>query len=337
MKTKIPLSLSVTRHLAQAVLSPQRAREEVLSLAPGEARGRFALEGILNVACLQLKAGQFHRFGDWLQHMAALMGEALKKESLLVCLPKYSFLELVRCLPSGGEGLFYALRSPEAYRQLLEGLGDYLCQLACEVFDALAQRYGVYLAAGVIPTRVGDSWRHRMYLFGGEGEPYTQDELSPGAFARQAGITPGEELAVKQTAGGTFLRVGEEDLGYYEDRKIGAAMGADVVVTPSWENPDVMAAVDLPRLRAQEENLFVVRTAAVCGGLNPVVSGAYGPVALSRMRDGIIRETARGEEERVLTARLDLDRLHGLVDLEVAQRSPELEAQLRELYFPEGE
>jgi predicted amidohydrolase len=183
-------------------------------------------------------------------------------------------------------------------------------------FSDLAARYGVFILAGSMPVRRGNSeLRNRAYFFSADGRMGFQDKVVPTRWEREYwGITGGDEIRVFETDFGPIGVAICYDVEFPQIARLQAEAGARMVLVPccadsarGYHRVRVGA-----RARALENQAYVIQSPAIGEAswsriLNVAVgsAGVYAPPDLGPNVNGVVVQGS-GKKSEWIYADLDL-------------------------------
>ena len=175
------------------------------------------------------------------------------------------------------------------------------------LFQTLAQRANVFLAAGTVIEWQGGRLFNSAYLFAPDGHivgAQKQTHRSP----REAswGLDQGVELNVWDIGLARVGMVVGADVAYPEVTRILIQQNANLLLHPaaypSWSDDALL--LDLWR-ETQTNNVYGVQACAV--GEFRGKSAIYAPIEMTRARNGIVAQAPLADDEFVVFASLDLE------------------------------
>jgi predicted amidohydrolase len=189
-----------------------------------------------------------------------------------------------------------------------------------EVFSDLAQRTGLYIVGGTVPTRDEDDGPiyNQSTIYGPGGEVGRQRKLHMTRFeAEEWNVSGGHRLRVFDASFGRFAVTICYDVEFPELARAAARAGATVLIVPSCtdDRQGYLRVRYCAHARAIENQLYVVMACTV-GSLPmvPAVSLNYGQAAVLTpsdfpfARDGIRAEGLPNQESMII-GDLDLETL----------------------------
>lgn len=194
-----------------------------------------------------------------------------------------------------------------------------------------ASRHGIHLLGGSFVERHGDGLANCAVLIAPSGDvALTYRKIHLFGYESQEAIllTPGTTADVADTPFGGVATTTCYDLRFPELYRVLVERGAELVVIPAaWPSARIEHWRLLLRARALENQVFVVACNGV-GGQHGTVLGGHS-VILGPW--GEVLDEAGGDEQEILTADLDLDRV-----AEVREEFPVLDHRRLEVRGPQG-
>jgi predicted amidohydrolase len=257
------------------------------------------------LAAAQYDIGFLKNWDEYAAKIGRWVEEAVNERAKLLLFPEYFSMELASLFP---EEVYRSLSRQLCELQAL--LPDFLA-----LFRELAERHGVYLAAGSFPVRQPDGhYRNRAFLFRPDGSHEHQDKLQMTRFENEQWlITAGDEIKTFDTE---FGRIGidicyDSEFPMIARKQVEA--GADLILVPSCT--DTTAGYWRVRIgcqaRALENQCYVVQSPTVgtapwseAVDVNIGAAGVYTPVDYGYPDNGVL---AIGELNRPQWVYADID------------------------------
>lgn len=301
---------------------------------------------LVRAAATQVELKLFPDILIYAENMRQHVALAAREGADLVVFPEDNGLGLLGLVPGMAEA------SAGSMDEALQGLGrevkvadifHYLSPLTIRavqgIFPALAQNYGVYLAAGSFLVARGSETVNRSFLFGPDGRLIgTHDKVNLLPLEREWGIVPGAGLSVYSTAIGRLAIPICMDATYFETFRILERLGAQIVALGTADPQEYNYWLALRGIwpRVQESLVFGVKSALVGQAFGFTLTGKagiYAPLELTSGQSGVLAETTAPEQAGLAVADLDLDRLE-----ELKRNHPwwgDFNHKLYEQYWPE--
>lgn len=179
---------------------------------------------------------------------------AAQNKTKLVLFPEYLSSEL------------FFLFLHEKLESQLEKLQEFFPKFL-ELFQKLAKDHQLYICAGTFPTKVGDKFRNRSYVFSPSGHVDFQDKLQLSQEERHSGLfEPGDAIKVFATPQVTLAIAISYDSEFSPVCRKQVESGAELLLVPSFsKTAGIYNQVEIScKARALENGCFVM-TAATQG------------------------------------------------------------------------
>lgn len=245
----------------------------------------FITKEALRVSAVQIRVRGYKSLKDFLSDILSLSQSAVNAGAQLIVFPEYVGLLTGTLLPMFDRLLFWVMegRTPEGLDEvvlnrdrvgvLAESFQNYLYEAYVCTFSTIARLLHVYIAAGSCLFYEQGKLYNRCVLFGPDGEPVcAQGKTAPLCFDHALGVEPVDSVGVFDTPLGRISILLGTDAYYYENVKIAAAQGAQLILCP--DSRDSVTR-DLLRCRAAEGNV-------------PIVYSCYSHAKKPRLRAGIL-------------------------------------------------
>lgn len=269
-------------------------------------------------------------------HLSGLLPLCCERRSFLLA------LEFVKALRAPREK-----QNPKKLRaqflSLCERMSDFIFDCYYTIFQQLARRNGVYIAAGSSFLVMEGVPVCRSFLFPPSGEEAVfQDKLTRSPKEALLGFGTAKELRVFDTTIGRFSILTDTDIEFFECCKLAKGLGAEWLVNPAFGFGSYGGSAEYPaaRIMAAQQGLHVIRSGSYCVGGEVIprfggVSGIYGPPPATRSEDGIIMHTAKVEGAGgVLSGQIDLAAPSNATDPYTYFRNAPFYKQLAEKGYP---
>lgn len=272
------------------------------------------------VACSQYQSREISSMEEFENHVENHLEQARRQGAKLILFPEFLAVELLTLdhtpYPEKAdmEAMFhdYAVR----YTERLS-----------EFFTCQAKRYQMAIAAGThfVYNKSEDKYRNTAFVYLPDGSVFRQDKIHRAiemVYNRHM-MTPGDEISAFDYEG---IRVAVNvcyDNSFPESARIAQSLGADLILSPvcAFDEYGKTEQSLFCRARASENFLFDINAQMVgqigfpyhlpYGSTYSGRSGIYCPIHPSLSLDGILAQAKDGEDQ-VITARLDVERLHSL-------------------------
>lgn len=277
----------------------------------------------VRVAAVQMMIKNYASLAEYVADMSSYVADAVNNRAKLVCFPMYAGLLPASFLPGFKQSIESIRPSspdelPDAARlcETLSYFSDCIYDAYIHTMSALAARHRVYIMAGSTLCFEGDALCHRSFLFDSKGElKGYQDKLSLSTLDQEMQIEPSVELKAFETPVGSIAILTGSDAEYYEAARIARNLGARILICPNamvGEYTPVRSTLGL-NMRSQENLVWGVQSVLVgdtgFGVAAEGVSCMFGPVELTRSRNGILARSSGRFESEVLCTTLSMERL----------------------------
>lgn len=277
----------------------------------------------VRVAAVQLLLKRYASLSDYIVDMNVYVADAVNRRAQLVCFPQLAGMLPASFLPGYEQALHSIRISQQTGLPDIEKLGECLSYFADCISDAylhtmsaLAARHRVAIMAGSAFCFDGNDLCHRAFLFDANGElAGVQDKISLSPLERELQIEPASELKVFDTPVAPVAILTGSDADYYEIARVARSLGARILLCPAaftGEYTPVRSTLGL-NMRVQETRIWGLQSVLVGDtGLGVAAEGAccvFGPVELTRSRNGILARSSGRFEPDILCATLSMERL----------------------------
>ena len=272
------------------------------------------------VACSQYQSRNIFSIQEFENHVKDHLEQACRKGAKLILFPEFLAVELLTLAPTP----YPKQPAMEAmFRDYAVRYTDYLAKL----FTGAAKKYQMAIAAGThfVYNADEDKYRNTAFVYLPNGTVFRQNKIHRAiemVYNRHM-MTPGDEI-------GTFDYEGTRvsinvcyDNSFPEPARISQSLGADLILSPvcAFDEYGKTEQALFCRARASENFLFDINAQMVgqiafpyhlpYGSTYSGRSGIYCPIHPAMSLDGILVQAKDGEDQ-VITADLNVDRLHKL-------------------------
>lgn len=252
------------------------------------------------VAALQYFIRPVQTFEQFRDQVEALVETAADYKCQLVVFPEYFTAQL--------------LTLGNVKRPISEQIRDLAAQVPrfCDMMAGLARRFSLHIVAGTIPVYEEETGQvyNDSFFYSPAGLAGVQGKLQMTRFEREEWfISPRSKLTVFETSFGRMAIAICYDVEFPEIARAAAALGAQILVTPSCtdDRQGFLRVRYCAHARAIENQMYVIQACTV-GSLPmvPAVSLNYGqasiltPSDFSFSRDGILAEGIPNQEMMVV-------------------------------------
>ncbi len=252
------------------------------------------------VSAVPFKAGPVRSFGDFADHASRCVEQAATDTPDLLIFPELFTAELMNFFD--GQDIV----------KKFARLANYTCDYV-SLFRSLARDKGFYILAGSHLTESGGRFYNTAHVFTPDGEVWEQRKCHLVPF-ETAWTTPGDEFRVFETEKVKFSILTCYDLEFPESARLVTLKGARLLLSPSatLDEQGYWRVRHCGHARAIEDQVYVVH----CSLLGNVaglpfwgMASVLTPCDAGFPARGIAAES-RLNEEVIITADLDLERLH---------------------------
>ncbi len=316
------------------------------SILPAQTERRVYQKDRLRVSALQVELRLFKDPLEYISSMHRLLKEAVADEACMVVFPEYNNLSLLGMLPGIEEALGESDNNNEkpglngiTLADIFTFLNPVFQPLVHRIYARFASAYRLYIMAGsYIISDDNKTVVNRAFLFSPDGHLIgTQDKVNLMPMEEELGFKRGEEIKVFHTEAGRIGMPVCMDATYYETFRTLELKKAEIVLLPiaNMEDYNYWLAMRGIWPRVQESLLYGVKSALV-GSIGRYKftgkAGIYAPMELTPHGDGIIAEAVTYDQETVVTADLDLQKLS---HLRLRHPWKDRNLELYNCYFPQ--
>jgi predicted amidohydrolase len=313
---------------AALLLSYKISRREIeriadkLNIAPAEEYEVAEAEEV-RVAAVQLLLKRYTSLADYVIDMNLYVADAVNRRARLVCFPAYAGLLPASFLPQFDAAwkrlaplVATGLPDPGAVGEFLSYYSDCMFETYFHTMSVLAARHNVAIMAGSTLYFDEDTLCHRAFLFNSFGDLVgCQDKIGLGDLELSLGLDESPELKVFDSPVGSVAILIGSDADYFETARVARGLGAKILLHPTamqGEYTPLRTALGL-NMRVQETRMWGIQSVLVGDtGLGFAAEGAccaFGPVELTKQKNGLLAKSSGRFEPDVLCQTLNLDRL----------------------------
>jgi len=314
---------SLARMLSVKV-SPKEIERLVdrLEIAPSGNLESISSETV-GVATIQLLLKRYESLADYVVDMNLYIEDAVNRRAQLIVFPAFTGMLPFTFMPQYDAAIerirpdpYSGLPDFKSANSSLALLAEFVYEVFYYTMSILAAKHQVYIMAGTSYYYEDDALRHRAFLFADDGElAGFQDKVSLNTAEQGLKVEEGAEVKAFNTPMGTIAIAIGEDIRYYETGKIAKALGASILLNPTWFRQEYTPAdaADGLNLRVQENKLYGVQSVAVGDtGLGFPLQGPcaiYAPNEIVRGKNGILEQSSGRYAPDIICRRLNLDKL----------------------------
>ena len=342
----LPVKLKLSSFAISLKFSPRRV-EHIVAKKNSERSQNLAAcsrDGV-RVGAAQVEVRRYRTLAEYVEDMDRYVAKAVHAGAQIVAFPHGCGL-----LPIGITPYFDTLleelqrvkdNSEELTALLLQLLDEFsssLQEIFLTTFSALAKAYGVYIMAGSTYVLEGDNLYCRSYLLDENGLVLgTQDLLHRSPLEKALGVVPGEEIRVFDTKAGRVAILIGQDGRTLEPLRIARGMGAEIILSPSGSLTPRQESLADWGYKAAADALAVYIAAPVLSGTMGVRfcgrAACYGPLNITKERDGIVNQVICDDAGGLIVSRLNLEQLYAGFDAYTGDSNPEfIKTQLMSAY-----
>lgn len=279
----------------------------------------FVAREALHTACVQLRLRAYPNLHSYLDELSELTRRCVDAQAQLIVFPEHVGLFSGSILPGFNKLLKWLMdgQTPETLQEiqldydrvltLAESFQNYIYETYMYTFSTLARLNHVYIAAGSCPFYEEGNIYNRSVLFGPDGGTVgAQGKLAPLGFDSALGVAPQTRIELFDTPLGCLATILGSDAYYFENFKIAAAHGAQIIMTPDFAG-GVMR--DLLCCRADMAGVYVLYSCVAGPQATPSHAGILAPVDITPKRDGLLAG-AQSNGTEIVCARLNLEKLN---------------------------
>lgn len=342
----LPVKLKLSSFAISLKFSPRRV-EHLIDKKNVEKSQNLAAcsRDSVRVGAAQVEVRRYRTLGEYVEDMDRYVAKAVHAGAQIVAFPHGCGLLPIAITPYFDDLLSELQRAKEnpeeltgLLQQLLEEFSSSLQEIYLTTFSQLAKAYGVYIMAGSTYLLEGDKLYCRAYLLDGNGQVLgTQDLLHRNPLEKALGVVPGDEIQVFDTEAGRVAILIGQDGRTLEPLRIARGMGAEIVLSPSGSlTPRQESLADWGYKAAADSLALYVAAPVLSGTMGARFCGraaCYGPLNITKERDGIVNQVICDDAGGLIVSRLNLEQLYAGFDAYTGDSNPEfVKSQLLPAY-----
>lgn len=292
-------------------------------------------ENIL-VSCVQRQIHPVNSIEKYIDMLRAFVDQAVKEGSYLIVFPEYNFFDLFGLIP-GFSFLNKILNKKEIKNKdeekdreeephskgnnhflttIFKGVAKPIETGIKRIVSLLAKEYGIYIYTGSYILKEKEEIYNVGSLFDPEGNLIgTQKKMHLTDFEVKIGIKRGNKMEVYSLPFGKVVCPICMDATYFETFRIAREIGADMVILPiaNLEEYNIWKALRGIWPRVQESYLYGVKSSLngwIAGMHFSGKAGIFAPLLITEKKDGILSLSPSHEGNHLITANINIKRLH---------------------------
>lgn len=286
----------------------------------------------IRVSCVQRQIHPVNSIERYIDILCGFIEQALKEDSHLIIFPEYNFFDLFGLIP-GFSFLNQILNKKEMKNKDeekesdLKGNNNFLTTIfkgvakpieagIKRIFSLLAKEYEIYIYSGSYILKEKGAIYNAGTLFDPEGNLIgTQKKMHLTDFEVKIGIKRASKMEVYSLPFGNVVCPICMDATYFETFRIAREIGADMVILPiaNLEEYSTWKALRGIWPRVQESYLYGLKSSLngwIAGMHFTGKAGIFAPLLMTEGRDGILSLSPTYEGNHLITANINIKRLH---------------------------
>lgn len=286
----------------------------------------------IRVSCVQKQIHPVNSIERYIDILCGFIEQALKEDSHLIIFPEYNFFDLFGLIP-GFSFLNQILNKKEMKNKDeekesdLKGNNNFLTTIfkgvakpieagIKRIFSLLAKEYEIYIYSGSYILKEKGAIYNAGTLFDPEGNLIgTQKKMHLTDFEVKIGIKRASKMEVYSLPFGNVVCPICMDATYFETFRIAREIGADMVILPiaNLEEYSTWKALRGIWPRVQESYLYGLKSSLngwIAGMHFTGKAGIFAPLLMTEGRDGILSLSPTYEGNHLITANINIKRLH---------------------------
>lgn len=286
----------------------------------------------IRVSCVQKQIHPVNSIERYIDILCGFIEQALKEDSHLIIFPEYNFFDLFGLIP-GFSFLNQILNKKEMKNKDeekesdLKGNNNFLTTIfkgvakpieagIKRIFSLLAKEYEIYIYSGSYILKEKEAIYNAGTLFDPEGNLIgTQKKMHLTDFEVKIGLKRASKMEVYSLPFGNVVCPICMDATYFETFRIAREIGADMVILPiaNLEEYSTWKALRGIWPRVQESYLYGLKSSLngwIAGMHFTGKAGIFAPLLMTEGRDGILSLSPTYEGNHLITANINIKRLH---------------------------
>lgn len=316
-KRKLSL-MRIDRHIANLkITQPQRTE----NIHPNK----------VCVSCVQCQIQPVKTLEEFIDTLAGFVKQAVDAGSQLVVFPEYNFFDLFGLIPGFHMVNVFLTRkakqkaginsagshgSSSAFTKIFASISQPVSSALQRIISLLAKEYGVYIYTGSYLIKEEAVLYNSGSLFGPDGSCIgAQHKIQLTGFECALGLGKGSDLKVYKLPIGNVAFPICMDATYFETFRVSVEQGADIVILPIADMDEYDQWKSLRGIwpRVQEAQVYGLKASLngwIAGMHFTGKAGIFAPLPLTPEGDGIVAISDKFEGSRVVTAVIDIEKLH---------------------------
>lgn len=290
----------------------------------------------IRVSCVQRQIYPVNSIERYIDMLCGFIDQAIKDNSNLIIFPENNFFDLFGLIP--GFRFLNQILNKRAVKAKdrekdreeesdLKGNNHFLTTVfkgiakpveagIKRIVSLLAKEYGIYIYSGSYILKEKDEIYNAGSLFGPEGNLIgTQKKMHLTDFEVKIGIKRGNKMEVYSLPFGKAVCPICMDATYFETFRIAREIGADMVILPiaNLEEYTIWRALRGIWPRVQESYLYGLKSSIngwIAGMHFTGKAGIFAPLLMTEKKDGILSLSPTYEGNHLITANINIKRLH---------------------------
>ena len=290
----------------------------------------------VRVSCVQRQIHPVNSIERYIDMLCGFVGQAVKEDSYLIIFPEYNFFDLFGLIP--GFNFLNQILNKKAIKNKdeekdieeksdLKGDNHFLTTVfkgvakpieagIRRIVSLLAKEYGIYIYTGSYILKEKEEIYNAGSLFDSEGNLIgTQKKIHLTDFEVKIGIKRASKMEVYSLPFGKVVCPICMDATYFETFRIAREIGADMVILPiaNLEEYTVWKALRGIWPRVQESYLYGLKSSLngwIAGMHFTGKAGIFAPLLMTEKKDGILSLSPSYEGNHLITANINIKRLH---------------------------
>lgn len=290
----------------------------------------------IRVSCVQRQIHLVNSIEKYIDMLCGFIEQAAKSNSHLIIFPEYNFFDLFGLIPrfnflnqilnkkaiknkdeeKGREEESHLKGNSHFLTTIFKGVAKPIEEGINRIFSLLAREYGIYIYTGSYILKEKDEIYNAGSLFDPDGNLIgTQKKMHLTDFEVKLGIKRASKMEVYSLPFGKVVCPICMDATYFETFRIAREIGADIVILPiaNFEEYAVWKALRGIWPRVQESYLYGLKSSLngwIVGMHFTGKAGIFAPLLMTEKKDGILSLSPSYEGDHLITANINIKRLH---------------------------
>jgi len=290
----------------------------------------------IRVSCVQRQISPINSIEKYIDMLCGFIDQAVKDGSHLIIFPEYNFFDLFGLIP--GFNFLNQILNKKAIKvkdrdkdrekeSHLKGSNHFLTTIfkgvakpveagIKRIVSLLAKEYGIYIYTGSYILKEKEEIYNAGSLFDPDGNLIeTQKKMHLTDFEIKLGIKRASKMEIYSLPFVKAVCPICMDATYFETFRIAREMGADMAILPiaNLEEYNVWKALRGIWPRVQESYLYGLKSSLngwITGMHFTGKAGIFAPLSMTEKKDGVLSLSPSYEGNHLITANLDLKKLH---------------------------